>query len=334
MPIRGPGTSSTVTAPAGIIKAKFYLKVTVEVWFADVSTVKLLFGPETISSTILKEEVILAGTEEKSLKFTNIKENSETVADVQTTLAPDSKTITAYTATSLTNAPIVKGKIKVYNDGDEDAVKIEGTDYTINYEKGQITLETPDFTAGAAVATSVTGDTANASFYCKTTVKWVIAVHYEYYNILTRDTDYTINYTTGKIARITSGNITDGDKVFVDYKTSITITDQMIELAIDMTHESLLDRVGSSYQGSTNKKLRYAEANLAASFLTKLVMSKVINEGLAGSPLVHQITRNIKRIEDSFKSAGESFLSGFISFGVTSAGDIKQNAIFNTTGVL
>jgi len=326
--MHGAGASFDITTPEGTFDTEFYCIVDVLSWFTTIDEVRSLFGPEELVRNITLESQILSGAEENSLQFSNVEAGSEVVKKITECVPPDTLTMSDYTAQSLTHSQVVVGKVKVFASVGEDVFLENSVDYEIDYYKGIITLIEPDFTAGTATPGSAVLPTFDTEFYCEIDVTKIIEVHYEYYTVFVKGTDYTINYMLGRIARKYNGDIESGDLVYIDYKITQLADDALIRLSIDMTHEWILIEVGSSYSGSSDKKLRYAEANLAVARIAKSVLSKVINEGLAGSPNIHNISNNLKRIEESFRVDGMQFLQSFVTYGVSSGGQVQQNAIF------
>jgi hypothetical protein len=212
---------------------------------------------------------------------------------------------------------------------DESALLTEGEDYSIDYSKGQIVaLEPESIELGDASEDSPVTGTFNTSVCAEIEIVKQVYVHYEYYSVLTRDSDYTINYTLGRIARLIGGNIISGQKVYVDYQKEDRIDQQLIELYIDMVHCLIIERIGEQYESSTDKSLKYAESNFTAAAVASAVFSRIINEGLAGSPNIHNITKNLKKIEDSGNALGETFLKKYIDYGGYTAGTLKKNTLF------
>lgn len=334
MAIRGPGVSKEVTTPIDTFISTILAQITVVKWFTDVRTVKTMFGPESVGINIENEEQILSGSEENFLRFASLEPGSERVKKITEQTPPDDETILDYDAVSLTNSNIVNGSVKVYDSRDESTLLIEGVDYTIDYANGKLTLVEPTVESGTATEESPGTPTSpatgqfNSEVYAIIDVQKTIKIHYEYYFILTRGTDYTINYLKGKLARITTGAISTGDKVFVDYKIVTLVEDSVIELAIDMTHVLIIAEVGESFEGSTDKKLSYAEANLASAIVAKMIISKVINEGLAGSPRISELTKNMKNLEDSFELTGQKFLRLVSVIGSGSGGVSAVNTSY------
>ncbi len=329
MPRRGPGVSYDVTTPEGTLDTEFYSVCDVIKWFATTAEVRQMFGPEELVLNASNEQQILSGAEENSLRFTNLEVDSEAVKKITESAPPDTLTITDYTAQSLTHSRLVNGKIRIFDSVSESTLLENGVDYEVDYYKGTVTLTEPDFTAGDASAGAAVLPTFDTEFYCEVDVQIIVIVHYKYYALFVRGTDYTINYTLGRIARKFGGSIESGELVYIDYKITQLADNALIELIIDMTHEWILAQIGTAYKDSTAKKLRYAEINLSVSNIARSIVSKVINEGLAGSPNVHSITRNLKRIEESFRDLGMQFLQSYLSYGITYAGKVKQNAVFD-----
>lgn len=329
MPIRGPGDSYEVTTPEGSFDTVFYCILDVLRWFTTVDKVRLLFGPEELVLDISNEQQILSGAEENSLRFTNIETDSEVIKKVTESVPPDEVTFSDYDPQSLTNSRFLVNKVKMFAQDDEDYLLENGVDYTADYYKGTVTLVEPDGIAGSASGgTAASLPTFDTEVYAILDVVKKVIVHYEYYTVFVRGTDYSINYTLGRIARLYTGSIDSGDIVYIDYKITQLADDALIRLTIDMTHEWILSQIGTEYVNSTAKNLQYAEVNLAVSNIARSIISKVINEGIAGSPDIHKISNNLGRIESSFKDMGMQFLTPYLNYGVSSAGQVKQNAIF------
>lgn len=326
--IKGPGVSSTITTPTGTYEDYFISLADVKKWFTNVQLVRRLVGSGTGGTKVFNEEQILSGTAENFLKNANLEVSTDVVKKLTDVLGPDLITVSDYNWNNLENSKVFESTLDVYNQTDESFKLTEGTDFIVDYERGRIRLVRPvGVVYGASSSGSVGDEEFLIQFGCNFGVVKKYQIHYQYFVVTTRTVDYSIDYLRGKIARIVGGSIQSGDKVYIDYEILESVTDQLIEDAINMSHVQIICEIGESYEGSLDEKLKYAESYLAAYHLSSLVQGVVISEALAGSPYIHQIARNLKIIEESNYRKYRTFLNsgGYVNIGFPLGISIKQN---------
>jgi len=98
-----------------------------------------------------------------------------------------------------------------------------------------------------------------------------VTVWYYRYKIHEDGIDFYLNNEQGLIRRISSGVIEDGQVVYIDYKTTTGIfAESQISSAIREADDIVLRQIDSDYHSSTNQTLITAETYLALSILCRM----------------------------------------------------------------
>ncbi len=108
-----------------------------------------------------------------------------------------------------------------------------------------------------------------------------VVIWYLYFRIYTKDTDYQIDYVKGQIKRLASGDIEDGQWVLVDYTVEFALlSDKVIENAIKEANDQILQYIDSSYANSTDQSLVTAETYLTVSILCNIKAMEAMTQNI------------------------------------------------------
>ncbi|MFC1493489.1 hypothetical protein ACFL6O_05960, partial [candidate division KSB1 bacterium] len=249
MPIRGPGKSKTVQTPVDSSINTVPLLFNVRKWYTNIETVKKMYSVLSRSLGVQNEEEILVGYFQSELEFGKIIENSEKVKVLKRALAPDTVTFTDGSWEVLSNNDLARGSVLV-TDTAETIEWTEGVDFEIDYTSGKVRRVITVGKGGSATGTGAGADSAVNNAPILISVEQTVKVQYEYYSVKIKDYDYSINYEKGTISRKDGGTLVSGSKVYVDYKVSDLIRDEVIGLAIDQAHTWINSRIGTEYESS------------------------------------------------------------------------------------
>ena len=228
--------------------------------WTDSNTVKKhLMQSDVAVGSVENEEHTLWGTDSVQLKSAVITSGSEEVKTINlnTPYEEGSQVLDGYNWRALDHSDIVPGSVVVTDDALRSTVYIEGTDYVVDYEGGNIRR---------AVGGSI-GDGAE------------VYIWYLYYTVHIKDTDYTIDYTSGALVRINGGGIANGGIVYVDYTTTAsTIPDALISEAITEAEDKILARLAEGYDaGSSDQGLKTGATELAIAIICSAKAMDIMN---------------------------------------------------------
>jgi hypothetical protein len=98
-----------------------------------------------------------------------------------------------------------------------------------------------------------------------------VSIWYMPYNVYTRGSDYNIDYGKGEIKLIVSGDIESGQWVYVDYTSEYAIIDDEIIInAINEANEQIVNFIDSIYSSSSDRSLVIAETYLSISIICRI----------------------------------------------------------------
>ena len=309
MELRGPSSSVEFTTPEDDFTSEIACSISVKKWFTEVNSVKLMFGTIARNQEIRNEEQILSGTEENFLSFSGLRINSEKVKGLLVN-CPDELAITDYGWKDLSESDIKTSSSKVFSDN-EEMLFIEGTDYEVDNILGRIRLLLPKLEKSDEISVSAGEEEFITEFGVELQIEKKLKIFYEYYKAYVKDTDYSINYKKGKIARLINGSIVSGSRVYCDYEVEANVESELIAEVIDMAHEEILDMIGIEYKGSRDLRLKFAESNLAMQYLLDSATVQTVQK-LHSVESARQLSRLGDRYADRFRQQGLRFLSPFL----------------------
>jgi len=321
MPLRGPGKGSLVSTPLASSAVKFAAIVFVKKWFTTIREVSDLYFGVVGSSDIQNEEILMLGNRENYLKNGNIKVDSERIKKINTAVPPDTITFSTYNNwENLSNSDIIRNSVKVF-DSNESVELIEGVDFEINYKDGKIKRLQSLGTPGNASSTGAGAGSSIAEFFASVSVSQVVKVHYDYYTDYVKATDYQINYSNGTLSRLSDGNISNGERVSVDYRIVSNISDHIIVQVINQAHKFIMNRIDSSYEGTDNEDLKYAETHFALGLLANSSASDMLEAKRNNN--VSNAAETMMKLASVYEEKAWEFLKPFTVISPTRTTGVK-----------
>ncbi|MCP4582264.1 MAG: hypothetical protein GY839_11665 [candidate division Zixibacteria bacterium] len=108
-----------------------------------------------------------------------------------------------------------------------------------------------------------------------------VSVWYLPYRVYKKGVDYNIDYTKGELSRIGSGDIEAGQWLYVDYISEYAfIEDDTIVNAINEANEQVLNYIDTVYSSSSDRSLVVAETYLAIAVICRIKALWAVSSGL------------------------------------------------------
>jgi hypothetical protein len=152
--------------------------------------------PFPIQSVVRDQPIVLPGDSYVIFFGGTVDDSSIAVKAVR------SNDLTKVTATAgesrilFIGSPIIPGSVLVASDGSLGQLYVEGLDYVMEYGSGAINIKT--------------GSSIN--------VNQEVTVWYQEYHVYSPGADYLMDSSRGSVKRVASGNIGDGETVYLDYR--------------------------------------------------------------------------------------------------------------------
>jgi hypothetical protein len=151
--------------------------------------------PFPITDKVDDQAVVIFGNDYVTFFGGSLDASSVSVKSIQDTTPQRLTIVLSSTTTSIISTPIVPGSVVAASNSSMSEVYIENQDFIIDYQNGNLIIK-----SGGVLSVGNT-----------------VTVWYVPYIVYSAGSDYRINSTAGEIQRITSGNIADGETVFIDY---------------------------------------------------------------------------------------------------------------------
>lgn len=163
---------------------------------------------------LFDQPLILTGTDAVRFFSGSIDEETVRVKSLQTNQLAHSRITLQAGRNSLHSQPLVVGSVVVASDSSLGRIYTENNDYIIDYSAADLIIKGSVLTVGQTVSV------------------WLAA--YELYN---SGSDYSLNANTGELTRVSSGDIADGETVYLDYTPGSNLyTDASIKQAVLMAN--------------------------------------------------------------------------------------------------
>ena len=108
-----------------------------------------------------------------------------------------------------------------------------------------------------------------------------VAIWYMPYRVYTRGVDYKIDYNKGEISLVGSGDIESGQWVYVDYVSEYAFVDEeMIVNAINEANEQIMNFIDSIHNSSSDRSLVIAETYLTVAIICRIKALHTISSGV------------------------------------------------------
>jgi len=142
-----------------------------------------------------------------------------------------------------------------------------------------------------------------------------VVIFYLYYRVYQKDTDYKIDYQKGELTRLSSGAIEDGQWVLLDYKVEYGfLNDQTIAQAIAEAYDRVLKFIDPSYYESKDQGLVIAETYLSVSILCNIKAVEALNLNLSAYN-ARLISRSWNMMAEVYSKQAYLILSDFAKPG-------------------
>ena len=268
---------------------------------------KIIQADSVIIPNVRNDRLVLEGTENTQLSFSNLDEDSESIkisqANTPHTDSHNPITLNANVPVNLDFQKIVWDSIVIAADAFGTVIYVENLDYVIDYFNGTLLRS-----SGSSIP-----DGGNVyAFYLPFTV-------------LTKDVDYTIDYDFGQIARRSSGDIPDGATIFADYSHSqSTVTDSAIDEAISQAEAFINTRLRSGFD------IKDPDEGLksAASFFVvyNLCLAKSFQElNVASRDISDDLAKQWQNLAGQYLDIANSYFAKYLDVGTLQAGGLIQN---------
>jgi len=112
-----------------------------------------------------------------------------------------------------------------------------------------------------------------------------VEILYQRYEVLTRDSDYTIDYDTGGLTAKTGGSLEPETAIWVDYRTSAASgADQLIDEAIAEAEDKILGNLKDDYDASsTDQGIKTGATELTLAVICRGLASRSLSDGLSSA---------------------------------------------------
>lgn len=214
-----------------------------------------LATPTVPLPTVRRMPVTMAGTDPLSLNPDGVEDDSVVVKAIRSSgLTRDSVTLNSG-GTFIGSTHIVPDTVVLASDSSLGTIYAEFVDYTVNFDTGIITI-LPD----GALNTGTT-----------------VTVWYRPFHIFEPDIDYKLDGQKGRIARLSQGDILDGQTVLVDFvPSSGSLTDELIAAAVAEANGLTASQVDPQQEFGAAPSLQVAATNRALAVLARSAAARAL----------------------------------------------------------
>lgn len=139
-----------------------------------------------------------------------------------------------------------------------------------------------------------------------------VVVWYGHYHIYTDGDDYTVNHASSQITRRATGDIADGQQVLVDYTVSLgAVSDELIDQAIAESGEAVLLLVSESHQDSPAPGLVIGATHMAVAQLARMRAVSVLADGTINPAFARSAAEVWLDIATQYDRSAHTFLARF-----------------------
>lgn len=256
---------------------------------------ELLMISNSPTQNVFDAETLLLDYDDSYLQNILITSASEVVKAIrrntpyQDALSPI--TLIENVTSRLTYQKIVKGSVVVANDITLAIVYVENVDYVIDYYNGTIAIAS----TGSSIPSGGT-----------------VYVWYLPFTVLSRDTDYSIDYSKGTIRRVFGTSVPSNSICFIDYAHSDqTVPDAAITSAIKRAQSIISDNLSEQYSlSSPDEGLKSAAMYFTAYLLSLALSSREIT--LARSDSSSDISNAFRSIAKDFLATAQTNFSKYL----------------------
>lgn len=139
-----------------------------------------------------------------------------------------------------------------------------------------------------------------------------VVVWYAHYHVYTEGDDFTISLASGQITRRSNGDIADGQQVLVDYTVALgAVSDDLIEQAIAESGEAVLTLVSESHHDSPAPGLVIGATHMAVAQLARMRAASVLADTTINSSIARAASQTWLEIAAQYDRSAHTFLARF-----------------------
>jgi len=239
------------------------------------------------------------------LPHTGIFSGSEVVKRISAegVVGPEAVTLPAETWIELPDAALIPGELVAADGWRLTTVYSEGHDYLVDATLGKIRR-----VAGGAIGAGAT-----------------VQVWYQKYDVLVKDLDYTINYSTGALSLCTGSALPPGVSLKVDYDlNSASAAEEVIPEAIVQAEDKIVRRLKSGYtSSSTDQGLITGATELTLAIVCRSLSVRALADGL---PAAQSRAKSWLELAVQFEKSASITLKPFMSVPAIHGGGVQGNS--------
>lgn len=139
-----------------------------------------------------------------------------------------------------------------------------------------------------------------------------VAIWYDHFHIYSEGDDYTINPVSGQLTRKSSGDIADGQQVLVDYTVMLgSVSESTIEQAIAESGEAVLTLVNDTHHESPAIGIIIGATHMAVAQLARMRAATLLADGTINASIARAAAQLWLEIAAQYDRSAHTFLSRF-----------------------
>ena len=139
-----------------------------------------------------------------------------------------------------------------------------------------------------------------------------VVVWYNHFHVYIEGDDYAVNHAAGQLVRRSNGDIADGQQVLVDYTVSLgSVSDDVIDQAIAESGEAVLLIVNESYHDAPAPGLVIGATHMAVAHLARMRAAALLADGTINSSVARAAAQTWLDIAAQYNSSAHAFLARF-----------------------
>lgn len=211
-----------------------------------------------VASLVNDQPVVLEGVDFQSFYGGSVKESSFRVKSVQSNQLTRQAVTLSGDQTSLASQPIVPGSVVVASDSSLGVSYVENVDYIVRYDDGDLVIKD-----GGALSVGMT-----------------VTVWHLPYTLYASGADFSLDADRGEFKRLSGGDISDGETVFLDYSPRYDSFDQaVLESAVAEANGTVEREVDPDRQFGADPALQAAATYRALAVVCRTAATRELSGG-------------------------------------------------------
>jgi hypothetical protein len=139
-----------------------------------------------------------------------------------------------------------------------------------------------------------------------------VSVWYYPYRLYVKDTDYSMDYTAGKIALLPEGSLESGQIVWVDYEIEAGMfSDEIVARAIEEADAMLKAEIADEYLESADDLIVVAETYLAIDILARMKGLEILQSQYVNPTQKGMLGNEYLALGESYRKQAETILDRY-----------------------